>query len=183
MAPSSLTGQWKASDFIYLLLKGCAELGAVPARSDRYFDMTPVDYAARALVHFSAVRLAEALGQTLHIQNPSPPVNSDEFFQPFTSAAADKKLATVEYAEWKSSLNQAAAKTDASLELQKLATCIDSFEEYFHSDKVFDSSPLAELLKAAAISCPVVSQNLLNIKIVLSVPPKYDHPLKECRRF
>ncbi|KAI9980831.1 hypothetical protein PInf_010164 [Phytophthora infestans] len=49
MAPSSLTGQWKASDFIYLLLKGYAELGAVPARSDWYFDMTPVDYAARAI--------------------------------------------------------------------------------------------------------------------------------------
>jgi thioester reductase-like protein len=161
MAPSSLTGQWNTSDFIYLLLKGCAALGAVPARSDWFFDMTPVDYAAHAIVHFAALHPVEALGQTLHVQNPALPVKSDAFFQFFTAAIASKKLAVVEYADWKQRLQQAAAKQDATLELQRLAAGIDSFEVYFQSDKVFDSALSAELLQAAGIACPSVSQELL----------------------
>ncbi|KAI9895416.1 hypothetical protein PsorP6_018993 [Peronosclerospora sorghi] len=61
-------------DFYYLLLKGCVNLGSVPDRSDWFFDMTPLDYAARAIVHFAASRPVEALGQPLLIQNPSLPV-------------------------------------------------------------------------------------------------------------
>ncbi|KAJ8571615.1 hypothetical protein ON010_g5222 [Phytophthora cinnamomi] len=161
MAPSSRTGQWNASDFIYLLLKGCASLGAVPARSDWYFDMTPVDFAARAIVHFAALRPVEALGQTLHIQNPALPVKSDAFFQFFTAALSNKSLAAVEYAEWKRSLQQSAAQPDAALETQKLAAGIDSFEVYFQSDKVFDATLSTELLHAAGIPCPTVNQALL----------------------
>ncbi|KAE9044072.1 Linear gramicidin synthase subunit D [Phytophthora rubi] len=161
MAPSSLTGKWNASDFIYLLLKGCASLGTVPARSDWYFDMTPVDYAARAIVHFAALRPVEALGQTLHIQNPALPVTSDAFFQFFTAALSTKSLVAVEYSEWKRSLQQSSAKEDAPLELQKLAAGIESFEIYFQSDKVFDSTLSAELLHSAGISCPTVNQTLL----------------------
>ncbi|KAG6618598.1 Linear gramicidin synthase subunit D [Phytophthora cinnamomi] len=161
MAPSSRTGQWNASDFIYLLLKGCASLGAVPARSDWYFDMTPVDFAARAIVHFAALRPVEALGQTLHIQNPALPVKSDAFFQFFTAALSNKSLAAVEYAEWKRSLQQSAAQPDAALETQKLAAGIDSFEVYFQSDKVFDATLSTELLHGAGIPCPTVNQALL----------------------
>ncbi|CAH0487502.1 unnamed protein product [Peronospora farinosa] len=161
MAPSSLVGQWNTSDFIYLLLKGCVSLGAVPDRSDWYFDMTPVDYAARAIVHFAALRPVEALGQTLHIQNPSLPVKSDVFFSIFTAAMASKKLSVMEYSKWKTSLQQSAAKKDASLELQKLAAGIDSFEMYFQSNKVFDSTISAELLQARDIFCPIINQQLL----------------------
>ncbi|KAG2525442.1 hypothetical protein JM18_004141 [Phytophthora kernoviae] len=140
MAPSSRTGQWNGSDFIYLLLKGCATLGSVPARSDWYFDMTPVDYAAHAIVHFAALHPVESLGQTLHIQNPLPPVKSDAFFQFFTTAMASsstkKTLATVKYAEWKRALQEASTKENTPVDLQKLAAGIDSFEVYFQSDKV-----------------------------------------------
>ncbi|KAI9910315.1 hypothetical protein PsorP6_010229 [Peronosclerospora sorghi] len=53
------------------------ESGLVPDRSDWFFDMTPVDYPARAIVHFASSRPVEALGQTLLIQNPSlPPARS-----------------------------------------------------------------------------------------------------------
>ncbi|RLN91653.1 hypothetical protein BBJ28_00006476 [Nothophytophthora sp. Chile5] len=165
MAPSSMSGQWNASDFIYLLLKGCWSLGAVPARSDWYFDMTPVDFAARAIVHFAAIRPVESLGQTLHIQNPALPVKSDAFFQLFTAAVkssqSKKSLASVEYAEWKRSLQEAAAKEGASMELQKLAAGIESFEVYFLSDKVFDSSIATELLQSAGVNCSAVDQALL----------------------
>lgn len=161
MAPSSLSGQWNASDFIYLLLKGCASLGAVPARSDWFFDMTPVDYAARAIVHFTALHPVEALGQTLHIQNPSLPTKSDVFFNFFTAAMTSKQLVAVEYLKWKCTLHQAASKTDAPMELQKLAAGIDSFELYLCSDKVFDSTLSAKMLHAAGIHCPTINLALL----------------------
>ncbi|CAH0520661.1 unnamed protein product [Peronospora belbahrii] len=161
MVPSSVAGEWNTSDFIYLLLKGCVSLGAVPDRSDWYFDMTPVDYAARAIVHFAACRPVEALGQTLHIQNPSPPMKSDAFFLLFTAATARKKLAVVEYSEWKTRLQQSATKEDASLELQKLAAGIDSFEVYLQSDKIFDAIVSTALLQAGNISCPMINQHLL----------------------
>ena len=162
MAPSSLTGKWNANDFIYLLLRGCMSLGAVPDRADWYFDMTPVDYAARAIVHFAACRPIEALGQTLHIQNPMLPVASRMFFAFFVAATAtSENMATMEYSAWKCSLQQVAAKERAPLELQKLASAIDSFEVYLQSTKVFDSTVSAELLQAANISCPPVDQELL----------------------
>ncbi|KAI9906387.1 hypothetical protein PsorP6_003375 [Peronosclerospora sorghi] len=161
MSPSSLTGRWNTSDFYYLLLKGCVNLGSVPDRSDWFFDMTPVDYAARAIVHFAASRPVEALGQTLHIQNPSLPVKSDDFFAYFTAAIASKKLATTALTEWKRSLHQDATIETAPLELKKLAAGIDSFETYLQSDKVFDSTLSSELLQTAGISCPSVNKELL----------------------
>ncbi|TDH73277.1 uncharacterized protein CCR75_005478 [Bremia lactucae] len=163
MAPSSSTGQWNSSDFMYLLLKGCADLNAVPACSDWYFDMTPVDYAARAIVHFTALHPKEALGQTLHIQNPSLPIRSDSFFRNFAAMKGSNKFVAVEYCEWKHSLHQAASKTDASLELQKLAAGIESFENYLHCDKVFDSRISAEMLQAVGITCPTVNEALLAV--------------------
>ncbi|KAI9911262.1 hypothetical protein PsorP6_009448 [Peronosclerospora sorghi] len=123
MSPSSFTG------------RGCVNLGSVPDRSDWFFDMTPVDYAARSIVHFSASRPVEALGQTLHIQNPSLPVKSDDFFAYFTAAIASKKLATTAFTEWS-------------------AVCSKS-------DKVFDSTLSSELLQAAGISYPSVNKELL----------------------
>ncbi|CEG42494.1 l-aminoadipate-semialdehyde dehydrogenase large [Plasmopara halstedii] len=163
MAPSSFCGQWNTNDFIYLLLKGCARLNAVPARSNWFFDMTPVDYAARAIVHFTALHSAEALGQTLHIQNPSPPMGSDEFFNLFTAAVTNKQLAVVEYSKWKRCLIQAASKTDAPMEVIKLAAGFETFEPYLLSNKIFDSALSAELLHAAGISCPTINRALLAI--------------------
>ncbi|KAI9922258.1 hypothetical protein PsorP6_002080 [Peronosclerospora sorghi] len=138
--------------FYYLLLKGCVNLGSVPDRSDWFFDMTPVDYAARAIVHFAASRPVESLGQTLHIQNPSLPVKSDDFFAYFTAAIAIKRLeTTADFTELKRSLLQGATIETALLELKKTGG----------SEKVFDSTLSSELLQTAGISCPSVNKELL----------------------
>ncbi|KAI9907451.1 hypothetical protein PsorP6_004739 [Peronosclerospora sorghi] len=89
---------------VHYISTGLRDLGSVPDRSDWFFDMTPVDYEARSIVHFAASRPVEALGQTMHIQNPSLPVNSEDFFGYFTAAIASKKLATTAFTEWKRSM-------------------------------------------------------------------------------
>ncbi|KAI9910156.1 hypothetical protein PsorP6_010497 [Peronosclerospora sorghi] len=137
-------------DFYYLLLKGCVNLGSVPDRFDWFFDMTPVDYAAQAIVHFAASRLSRGTGQTLHIQNPSLPVKSDDFFSYFNAPIASKKLETTAFTEWKRSLLQGATIETSPLELKTAG-----------GDKVFDSTLSSELLQTAGIYYPSVNKELL----------------------
>uniref|UniRef100_K3WR86 Carrier domain-containing protein n=1 Tax=Globisporangium ultimum (strain ATCC 200006 / CBS 805.95 / DAOM BR144) TaxID=431595 RepID=K3WR86_GLOUD len=161
MAPSSTSGEWNTSDFIYLLLKGCWEIGAVPSRPDWRFDMTPVDFAARAIVHFAALHPVTSLGQTLHIQNAAPPVAGDVFFQLLTRAASAKGKSievVADYVAWKQRLE---AYQSASRDVEKLVAGLAAFESYFASDKVFDSARATELLSAADIACPAISAELL----------------------
>lgn len=168
MAPSSTSGQWNTSDFIYLLLKGCAELGAVPAseKDDWRFDLTPVDFAARAIVNVTALHPREALGLTLHIQNSALPVHGAEFLSSFRAAVSaasggKKQIAEVDYPEWKRRLAAASDNELASTELQKLAAGVDAFEVYLLSDKVFDSEAATSLLSRLGITCPTVDASLL----------------------
>lgn len=169
MAPSSISGEWNTSDFIYLLLKGCVALGAVPVSGDVdwRFDMTPVDFAARAIVQLAVVHPKDALGLTLHIQNSALPVSSNEFLASFRSAVAATtkgQLEELSYAEWKARLAAAAnaeANASETSEVQKLAAGIDAFEVYLQSDKVFDSRVATALLKQAGVTCPAVDSSLL----------------------
>lgn len=159
MAPSSASGAWNTSDFIYLLLRGCWAVGAVPPRSDWRFDLTPVDFAARAIVHFAALHPVTSLGQTLHIQNPTAPLAGDAFFALLTSAAAAKGKTleqTSSYDAWKQRLE--ASDSD---DVARLLAGLDAFEVYFASDKVFDTARATPLLRAAAIACPSLDAALL----------------------
>jgi len=63
------TGRSNTDDLLCRLLKGCIELGAMPD-VDTLQDMTPVDYASRAIVHLSLSR-RPASGY-YHIVNPKP---------------------------------------------------------------------------------------------------------------
>ncbi|CAM9749249.1 unnamed protein product, partial [Discosporangium mesarthrocarpum] len=76
MSPSSLTGHWNKSDFMYILLEArshkspCSLLGCVPEDLNWQMDMTPVNFAARAIVHVTVEMPRKALGKVLHVQNP-----------------------------------------------------------------------------------------------------------------
>ncbi|TYZ61811.1 hypothetical protein PybrP1_002293 [[Pythium] brassicae (nom. inval.)] len=161
MAPAAATGAWNPRDFVYLLLRGCWALGALPPRADWRFDLTPVDFAARAIVHLAALHPVTALGQTLHIQNPARATPGDAFFALLEAAAAarGKQLArAASYDEWKQRL---AAHVDASEELQLLAAGLDAFDGYLTNPKAFDSARATELLRAAGITCPPVDAALV----------------------
>lgn len=161
MAPSSATGAWNPSDFVYLLLRGCWELGAVPPRADWGFDLTPVDFAARAIVHLAALHPVTALGQTLHIQSPAPAASGDAFFGLLGAAAAarGKQLErAASYEDWKQRL---AARAGASDEAEKLVAGLDAFDGYLTRPKAFDSARATQLLRAADIACPEVDAALV----------------------
>lgn len=83
MAPSSQSGRWNSLDFIYLLVRGCQQLKYYPVLHDTSlkFDMTPVDFAARAIVYLVALRPVQSLGRILHVQNPEEAVLGNDFFK------------------------------------------------------------------------------------------------------
>jgi amino acid adenylation domain-containing protein/thioester reductase-like protein len=67
----SVTGRGNPDDLFARLLKGAIQLGSVP-RLDRWMDLTPVDFASRAMIGlFAAADLGEA-PSVFHIVNPEP---------------------------------------------------------------------------------------------------------------
>lgn len=164
MAPSAATGAWNPRDFVYLLLRGCWALGTLPPRSDWGFDLTPVDFAARAIVHLAALHPVTALGQTLHIQSPATATPGSAFFALLEKAAAmrGQQLAyAATYDEWKQRVVAAADADDASNELQMLAAGLDAFDGYLTNPKTFDSTQATAQLGAAGIACPPVDAALV----------------------
>jgi thioester reductase-like protein len=62
------TGACQHDDLLWRLLKGCIEVGGVPADTDLVFDLVPVDFVSAALVWLS--RRPESTGGTFHLSNP-----------------------------------------------------------------------------------------------------------------
>jgi amino acid adenylation domain-containing protein/thioester reductase-like protein len=55
-------------DFIWHLVKGCVQLGAVPDSPGMYIDMVPADFVSRAIVHLSSRE--DCLDRGFHFTNP-----------------------------------------------------------------------------------------------------------------
>jgi thioester reductase-like protein len=66
----TVTGRAAPADFLSMFFRGVAELGCVPERAGAALrvDVTPVDYAARAMAHLSLS--AENGLSTFHIASP-----------------------------------------------------------------------------------------------------------------
>ncbi|MCK6579710.1 MAG: thioester reductase domain-containing protein [Anaerolineae bacterium] len=65
----SRNGRSNEDDFVARILIGCIQAGYGPDIKNA-MDMTPVDYAARSIVHLS--RQPESVGKVFHILNPDP---------------------------------------------------------------------------------------------------------------
>jgi thioester reductase-like protein len=63
------TGAGETDNLMCAMIKGCLQLGAVP-ELDTDVDMTPVDYASRAIVEISRQRASQ--GKVFHLANPRP---------------------------------------------------------------------------------------------------------------
>ena len=75
MAGSTVTGVQNQDDLNFLLLEGMIESGCAPVVGTNYaLDLTPVDFAARAVVHLTVDAPQKALGQRMHLQSPQEPV-------------------------------------------------------------------------------------------------------------
>jgi len=92
----SQTGASNADDFVARMLIGCIEAGYAPDIHSA-MDMTPVDYAAQAMVYLSRQR--ESVGKVFHLLNPNPIHWSDIFDRVSEAGYPVKKLPFNEWVE------------------------------------------------------------------------------------
>ena len=211
MAGSSRTGVQNPDDFVKIFLDGVIKLGAAPllppaaggaagadadankgsgglGGADGYaFDLTPVDFAAAALVKLAVDKPHRAIGRRVHLQNPAPPVTLGpvieglralghtikamtraEWLQLLTSAAdAERQEEKAEAAKSRSSSSGSSGGAKASWKppstIQRLEAGWDAFEAYFTASTWmrYGSDNLVHALQGTGLACPVVDKVLL----------------------
>jgi thioester reductase-like protein len=140
-----------ADDFLCRLIRGCIELGLAPDL-DVSLDMTPVDYASRALVALSRSPRAEGV---FHLVNPSPS-SAYRLFDFIVRRGYPLKL--VPYEQWRSIL-EAGVKAGA---YEALAPLLGGMPERLPAaaPENFDCSRVVEALRDSSLDCPPVDERL-----------------------
>lgn len=108
-------GVWNASDFNFLVLQGCIAIGAAPVVDGWIMELTPVDFAAKAMVKLMSDN--SNLGETFHVTNFANCHKANEYFDALRGAGVP--LESVSLEEW----NKRVLATD-STDLQKLRGAI-----------------------------------------------------------
>ncbi|MFG1989877.1 amino acid adenylation domain-containing protein [Actinoplanes sp. NPDC048988] len=151
VAGDSATGAGQTADYLWLLLKGCAQAGAAP-RLRAAFDLVPVDYVARATVVLS--RSAGAAGGTFHL--------AGERLVPLPTAVgalrgAGHRIEELPFGQWAERIG--ACPGNAVFPL--LATMADDEQDTDQEGSVrFSAAATRALLEPAGITCPAVDAEL-----------------------
>jgi thioester reductase-like protein len=156
----SVTGKGEADDAMWKLIRQTIQSGLTPA-VEVTVDMTPVDFASRAIVHLST--RPESAGSTFHLVNPRPVT---------WSALCDHvrargyPLRTVAVAEWK---DQAKEVLGQDLEnsmfawLPLVAALTSGDGPLVLPQLRYDCAHTVSGLEGTAISCPPVDDRLLDV--------------------
>lgn len=193
MAGCSTSGAWNPNDFVRTLLVGCRRLGGdaggvVPSGGDIgdwSIDLTPVDWAARAIVH-CVMHPATALGRVYHVQSPHTHVRATEVFawlkelgsQPvpvaqfqhmLEAAATAEADSAVEDKVSPSSVTDAVAVADRNI-LQRLFAAYDNFHYYFFKPPVLKSDQFLHALGPDFDPCPIFDAALLKKYLGVAAP-------------
>jgi len=150
------TGTTNLQDFFCVLLKACIQMGIAPVDDRDREDMTPVDYAARALVHLSLRR--ESYGQVFHLVNASP-ISSARLVDLLRSFGY--RIETMPYDPWR-------IKAVRSMETDPenaLLPYLPLFAGAGGQDKAavmhFDNTLTRQVLERSGIICPGVDEALV----------------------
>jgi thioester reductase-like protein len=108
-------GVWNESDFNFLVLQGCIATGAAPVVDGWLMELTPVDFAAKAMVKLMSDN--SNLGETFHVTNFANCHTANEYFDALRGAGVPLESCSLE--EW----NKRILATD-STDLQKLRGAI-----------------------------------------------------------
>ncbi|HEY3079150.1 MAG TPA: MupA/Atu3671 family FMN-dependent luciferase-like monooxygenase [Chloroflexota bacterium] len=158
----SRTGICNTEDFLSRLVKSCVRLGRTP-RLDYGWNVVPVDYVSRAIVHLSLG--PGALGGTFHLANPSP-LTWTRLVE--LIGEAGHRVRPIAYDRWRSRL--LADTDDPGDGLRPLrdlfwsagATDPRAVPLMYERDRMptFDGSRTARILAEGGISCPPADADL-----------------------
>eukprot|EP00536_Pseudo-nitzschia_multiseries_P001043 jgi/Psemu1/250178/estExt_Genewise1Plus.C_130052 len=147
MAGSSITGISNPDDLNYLLIDGILRAGCAPLADTNYaLDLTPVDFAAKAVTQLAAQSPQLAIGQRMHLQSPHKPVPLGTVVQ-WLNTKRGEPIESVTRAEWMERIS------DSN---EKLSSGWLSFEKYFEAYTwlELDSDNLQQALHGSSIECP-----------------------------
>ncbi|MBW4537465.1 MAG: amino acid adenylation domain-containing protein [Pleurocapsa minor HA4230-MV1] len=151
----STTGVFNPHDFLYRLLIGCIELGAIP-QGDFLDSLMPVDYVSQAIVSIS--RQPESLGKAFHL------VNRDRLdFNILTNLirAFGYELQELNQDRWQAKLT-AIAENQLEHPLYPLISLLSSDKDSGNAPPLqFDCQNTLQALAKTGISCPAMDEKLL----------------------
>ena len=152
----SKTGVFNPNDFLYRLLIGCIELGAIPP-GDFLDSLMPVDYVSRAIVNISLQ--PESLGKAFHL------VNSQRLdFNILTNLIRDfgYELQEVNEQQWQTKLTDI-AENQPENPLYPLISLLSSSGDTQNAVSLkFDSQNTLEALGKTGVSLPPMDEKLLH---------------------
>ncbi|MEZ0260863.1 MAG: amino acid adenylation domain-containing protein [Alphaproteobacteria bacterium] len=167
----TVTGASSVTDFLALFFKGAKALGALPdsAGNKLFVDITPVDYAAKALVYLSL----HGKGEVYHIANKKS-LSLDEL-------AAPLGLRMLPEARWLDLIRNKPLGMDETAAALSLCRIFGTEEFARHrtmdlfqaTDVSFDTREADKILLPAGIVCPVADEKLVRLYI--------DHALKNTK--
>jgi amino acid adenylation domain-containing protein/thioester reductase-like protein len=147
----SQTGACQAVDFMWLMVKGCIQFGAMPDLPWAQ-NLIPVDYLAKAIVYLSLRR--ESLGKTFHMFHPVA-----TRFKELTSYAVGLgyKIRTVPYEEWLDALKREAERSQDNA----LYPMLSGFGKLSAGSLTFECLATLDALAGAPFTYPAVDSELL----------------------
>ena len=154
MAGSSLTGISNADDLNYLLIQGILGSGCAPIVDTAYaLDLTPVDFAAKAVAHLAVHSPHSVIGQRMHLQSPQKPVPLKNVVD-WLNGSLGYSIEPVTREEWMKRITTTN---------EKLSSGWLSFEKYFEAYTwlEMDSKHLQRALKDSEVKCPEFDMELL----------------------
>jgi myxalamid-type nonribosomal peptide synthetase MxaA len=157
----SKTGTFNQYDIFCHMLRACIQIGKIPDDDSQVIDMTPVDFASRAIVHIS--RSLQSARETYHIRNPAS-MQLKELTD--TLLKNGYAISTIPYDEWISQLEQAASRDTTEPIFQILLDIFNGVSlQEIRFDPEVDCRNASEKLKGTNISCPPADGALLSIYI------------------
>ena len=166
----SKTGSTNTDDFVCRMIKGCIQLGIAP-ETNGLLDLTPVDYVAKAIVHFSKQK--ESAGKAFHLVN----TRSMQFME-FMNwiRARGYALQVVPYVEWRAELSNLSERVIENA----LFPLLPLFPQQEHAEQPAERQMPIErkrsemrdpwstiqntldMLEGSSIACPPVDARLLD---------------------
>jgi surfactin family lipopeptide synthetase C len=151
----SKTGVFNPNDFLYRLLIGCIELGAIP-QGDVLDSLMPVDYVSRAIVTLSLQ--SESVGKAFHL------ASRDRLnFNILTNLIHDfgYELKEVDREQWEAKLTDI-SENQPEHSLYPLISLLSSTEDVANAPPLqFDCQNTLQALANTKISCPAMNEKLL----------------------
>eukprot|EP00934_Nitzschia_sp_Nitz4_P001632 Nitzschia sp. Nitz4//scaffold259_size27336//7912//11118//NITZ4_008191-RA/size27336-processed-gene-0.18-mRNA-1//-1//CDS//3329544504//1632//frame0 len=123
MAGSRMTGVQNPDDLNFLLIEGMIATKSAPVLgTDMALDMTPVDFAASAVVHLAVHAPHQAMGQRFHLQSSQEPIPLARIVDWLREGGHEIEAVNTE--EW-------VQRLEGSEKTAKLASGWPAFEKYF----------------------------------------------------